>query len=183
LQGGAANAPGSFVYVDGSTPNSGSSDADFSAQSQYAYTGSGNMYGPVTTLTQDLTSAVQLGEYYQITFYLANEFCSISDPGCGLYFNYFDAYFGGVQLSQQYNVTESATDIGTGNLDYTKYQFVVGGRTTDVLQFDFTNDDGGFHLDDASVTAIGPTPEPASFLLVAPALAGLLYFKRRRRAA
>jgi hypothetical protein len=169
---------GNYVGVDNSNPNSGNYEAYFGAPSQYGQTNSGNQYGPVTTLSQTLP--VLPGDYYEISFYLDNNGCSVSDnPGCGNYYNYFDAYFNGVLLTQQYNLPYSGA--------YDQYVFVVGttGGTNPynpgVLSFDFTNDDDLFYFDDVTVDCIGSTPEPASVLLVAPVLGGLWLVRRRKR--
>ncbi|HZS53405.1 MAG TPA: hypothetical protein VFA65_03305 [Bryobacteraceae bacterium] len=174
---------GNFIYVDNSSPHSGNDDGNFGAPSTFGQTGSGNMFGPLTTLSEGLT--VLPNEYYQVTFYLANDACSITDSGCGAYYNDFDAYFNRTLLSQQHNIGQSNFDL-QGNLLYTQYSFLVGtgvaANNNGVLQFDFSNDDGNFHLDDVSVVAVRPTPEPATLLLAAPGL-GALYFLRRRRSA
>lgn len=176
LQGGIG---GFYVGVDGVNPNSGNYEGYFGAQSQFGQTGSGNKSGPVTTLSQDLTSTLNY-HLYQISFYLDNNGCSVSDPGCPGYYNHFDVSFAGDTGLNQNNVANS------GGV-YDHYVFVAPSvNYTPLLQFDFTNDSDVFYLDDVTVTDLGPggpTPEPASLLLVAPALAGLLFVLRRRRAA
>lgn len=169
---------GNYVGVDNGNPNSGNYEAYFGAPSEYGQTNSGNKYGPVTTLSQ--TVAALPGQYYEVSFYLDNNGCSVSDnPGCGDYYNYFDAYFDGALLTKQYNVPYAGA--------YDEYVFVVGTTAginpynSNLLQFDFTNDDDLFYLDDVTVTSLGPTPEPASFLLVAMALSGLGIIGRRRK--
>lgn len=177
LEGGIG---GNYVGVDANNPNSGTYEAYFGAQSAYYQTGdpTANPYGPPTTLSQ--TVAALPGQYYEVSFYLDNNGCSVSDAGCGDYHNYFDAYFDGVLLTQQYDMPYS------GNYD--EYVFIVatsGGISpynSDLLQFDFTNDDDYFYFDDVSVNSLGSTPEPASLLLVAPALGGLWFARRKRKA-
>jgi hypothetical protein len=168
---------GNYVGVDNGNPNSGNYESYFGAPSEYGQMNSGDKYGPVTTLSQTLP--VLPAEYYEISFYLDNNGCSVSDnPGCGDYYNYFDAYFNSALLTKQYNIPYSGS--------YDEYVFVVGTsggfnpNNPGTLQFDFTNDDDLFYLDDVTVTALGPTPEPASFLLVAPILGGLWFARRRK---
>jgi uncharacterized protein (TIGR03382 family) len=171
---------GNYVGVDNGNPNSGNYESYFGALSQYAQNGdgTGNKYGPVTTLSQTL--AALPGQYYEVSFYLDNNGCSVSDnPGCGAYYNYFDAYFDGALLTKQFNLPYSGS--------YDEYVFVLattagaGAYNPDGLQFDFTNDDDLFYFDDVTVTSLGATPEPASFLLVAPVLGGLWLARRRRK--
>ena len=106
------------------------------------------MYGPVTTLSQTLAGAA--GQVYQVTrsHPWDSDGCSVSDPGCGNYHNYFDASFNGQTVLQEHDATE--TDA------YVEYQFLVTtsfnpALNNYLLQFDSTNDDDVFFLDDVSV--------------------------------
>ena len=175
LQGGIG---GNYVGVDNSNPNSGADEAYFGAQSANAQNGSGSLYGPPTTLSQTLVTLPN--EYYEVTFFLDSNGCSISDPGCGDYHNYFDASFSGQMLSQMYDMSQQGA--------YTEYTFITYTGTgpifnSGLLQFDFTNDDDYFYFDDVTVKPLGVVPEPATYALIAPAMAGLLYLSRRRRQA
>ena len=176
LQGGIG---GNYVGVDQSNPNSGNSEAYFGAQSAafQANDPTQNLYGPPTTLSQTLST--QTNEYYEISFFLDNNGCSVSDVGCPGYHNYFDAYFNGQLLTQLYDQPYSGS--------YVEFVFVgstgTGAYNNGLLQFDFTNDSDYFYFDDVAVTPLGPTPEPATYALIVPALAGMLYLSRRRRKA
>lgn len=175
LQGGVG---GNYIYIDNSTPNTGNYDAAMGAQSQYGQTASGDKYGPVTTLSQNL-AGLQKGFYYEVAFFLDNNGCSVSDPGCPGYYNHFDASLDGRLL---YSVNNLPNSGGA----YDEYVFVTdtpNDQPLSGLTFDFTNDNDVFYFDDVVVTSLGATPEPASFLLVTPALGGLLLFARRRRRA
>lgn len=175
LQGGIG---GNYVGVDNGNPNSGTYEAYFGAQSAYYQSNdqTGAVYGPPTTLSQ--TVAAQGGQYYEVSFYLDNNGCSVSDGDCPGYHNYFDASFDGVPLTTQFDQTYSGS--------YDEYVFVVpttaGGYNSNLLKFDFTNDDDYFYFDDVSVNSLGATPEPASLLLVAPVLGGLWMARKRRKA-
>jgi hypothetical protein len=173
---------GNYIGVDSSNPNSGAYEAYFGAPSQNFQTGSGILYGPPTVLSQTVPALP--GEYYQVQFYLDQAACSpgAGDNSCGPgYNNSFSAFFNGERLLTEYDAPSTN--------GYQLYDFVVGTTAgvvpinSDLLEFDFTNDAGYWYIDDISVTAIGPTPEPATFLLVAPFLGGLYWVRRRRKSA
>jgi hypothetical protein len=168
---------GNYIGVDNSNPNSGNFEAYFGAPSTFGQTGSGDKYGPATTLSQTL--AVLPNQYYEVSFYLDSDGCSVTD-GCPGEHNYFDAYFNGVLLAQQFDQPFTGS--------YEEYVYVeptANSGNTGVLQFDFTNDDDYFFLDDVSVSSLGPvpqTPEPTTMLLFAGALGQICWMRRKRKA-
>ncbi len=149
-----------FNGVDNVMPNSGSYAAYFGAT------------GAPITLTQTVSSALA-NEQYQLTFYLAQDSGSTADVHA------FDVLFDGTQLYSNNNVPFS-----DGYLKYTFSVTTAAANNSNLLRFDLQNDDDFFSLDDVSLVDQGPAvPEPASFLLVVPALAGLFMLARRRRTA
>jgi hypothetical protein len=169
LEGGTP--PNTYFGVDSTNPNSGTYAAYIGVQG-----GGGSAIGtlgPFLNLSQTLK--LLPSEYYQVSFYVEQ---NAPTPAPG-YLNYFDARFNGVYLVNQENVPNSGGA-------YQLYTFrvstplSVSAADSSLLAFDFQNDSDYFFLDDVSVTALGPTPEPASLLLVTPML-GLLYVVRRRR--
>lgn len=176
LEGGVG---GNYVYVGGpddGNQNSGSYYAALGAGSAYSQTGTGDMYGPVTTLSQTL--APLSGQTYQVAFYVDNVGCAVDD-GCPGYYDYFDASFNGDLLTQQYNAVDSGS--------YIEYVYDVTTSSdpagnSGVLQFDTTNDNGYFFLDDVTVTAVGAaaTPEPTSLALFGSGLLGVVGIARRK---
>ena len=170
LEGGTS---GNYFGVTGGLQNSGTYAAYFGVQG-----GGGSdigSLGPFLALSQSFP--LLRNEYYSFTFYL--EDLTAPNPG---YTQYFDASINGFQVVALDNSSIDSNLIGS----YRKFSFVTstGGQfgAAPDISFDFQNDDSYWLLDDVSVTALGPTPEPASFLLVAPALAGLFWFVRRRAA-
>ncbi len=164
---------GATAFIDSTAPNTGTYDAWFGTPSEYAQTGSGDQYGPPTSLTQSLT--LLKDHFYKLVFYLANDGCSVADPGCPGYYNYFDVLFNNVTVFAEDNVP-------TTNGAYQKYTFEVATAksTAASLQFDFSNDSSFFYLDDVVLSNDGATPEPATFLLMLAPL-GLLGWKAARR--
>ncbi len=176
----APGAGNSTVYIDLSDPNSGSNDAFLATPSNFGASGSGDQYGPPTTLSQTLVLAP--GFYYSISFELANNGCSVTD-GCAGSYNYFDVNFNGVQLFSADNL--ATTDNGnTGVTTYVPYSYTEAVSVSSVpLSFDFTNDNGAFQLDDVVVTQAGTiTPEPGTPGLIGLSLAGLGAIRLRRAA-
>jgi hypothetical protein len=160
IGGNAAGGTPNSYGVDNTMPNSGQDEAYFGA------------VGSPISLSQ--TVAALAGEKYQVSFYLDQN----SQDNTGGYVHSFDVSFDGALLDSNSNVSYSG--------GYSKYTFTATtapSNNSDVLKFDFQNDDDFFFLDDVSVTALGAAaPEPASFLLVVPALAGMFLIARRRRA-
>jgi fermentation-respiration switch protein FrsA (DUF1100 family) len=167
----APGAGNSTVYIDLSDPNSGSNDAFLATPSNYGASGSGDQYGPPTTLSQTLTLAP--GFYYSISFELANNGCSVTD-GCPGSYNHFAVNFNGVQLFSADNLATTYNG-NTGVTTYVPYSYTEAVSAISVpLSFDFTNDNGAFQLDDIVVTQAGAiAPEPGTLSLIGLSLAGL----------
>lgn len=174
---------GNYIGVDSSNPNSGNYEGYFGASSQNFQTGAGDHYGPSTVLSQ--TVAALPGEYYQVQFFVDQAACTpgTGDNDCGPgYNNSFSAFFDGALLLSKH-------DAANTNGSYQVYDFTVGTTAgvvpinSNLLEFDFTNDAGYWYIDDVSVRALGPTPEPATLLLVAPLLGGLYWARRRKNSS
>lgn len=169
LQGGPP--PNNYYGVDNAFPNSRAYEGYFGVQGGGG-TAIGSL-GPFLALSQTLN--LKPAENYSLGFYLDQ---NGPNPTLG-YLNLFDARFNGVILTSQLDAPNS------GGV-YKSYSFVVstsGDPTTaanTLLQFDFQNDSDYFYFDDVHVTPIGPTPEPASILLVSPILGALYLFRKRR---
>ncbi len=173
LEGGVPNAPtNNYIYIDNANPHTGNADGYFGAQTTYGQTRTDNTTGPLTTLSQTLP--LLNNEYYSVSFYIYNSGCA--NTCTAPYYEYFDAYFDGIFLTAQVNQST-----GSG---YKLFTFLPGtglpSQNNGILKFDFVNDDAAFQLDDVVVTAVGPTPEPATLLLALPVLA-LLYWVRRKK--
>jgi hypothetical protein len=157
--GGNMQNPGINWGVDGVFPNSGNYGAFLGAA------------GAPITLSQ--TVAALANGSYQVTFYARQE----SQDASGANVHAFSVSFDGKVLDSESNV--AATD------SYVKYSFLTSTGATgnsNVLQFNFQNDDSFFDFDDVSVTAVSSAaPEPASFLLVIPGLGALFVLGRRRK--
>lgn len=128
-----------------------------------------DIVGRATTLAQ--TFATTSGSSYTVSFYLAQQAISSSDPAA----NSFVASFGGGTLASLTNV---------GNSSYSLYSYNVAatsGSTTFSLAFGDTS--GFFLLDDVSVvkSAVTAVPEPSVPLMMGAGLLGLAAFARRRR--
>jgi MYXO-CTERM domain-containing protein len=124
-----------------------------------ALVGSGFPIGESTqTLSQPLNAPA--GEY-QFSFWLNNT-SSNTD-------NSFTASFGGQQVL---DITDAF-----GHAGYIFYEFIVSTGQNPTINYDGTQTEGQFFVDDVSVT---PTPEPPSLALLAAGLLGLGAVYRRR---
>jgi PEP-CTERM motif len=135
---------------DGMSPNSGLNQAYFA-----------DLVSNATTLSQTL--ATQIGDTYQISWFLAQD----TDPASP-YSNAFSASFGGNPLT-------SLTSLPVQG--YTRYSYTMAATSASTtLSFTLGNDLGEFLLDDISVA----TPEPATWLcaLIGAALCGLAVRRR-----
>lgn len=125
-----------------------------------AYLGS---VASTVALTQTLGTSA--GGSYLIEFELLND----TSPSTG-YLNSFALQFGGVTL-----FSESAVNAG----GYTLYSFLgTAASSSTSLSFVSRNDGGDFDLD--SVSVVGVTPEPSSWVLLATGAVGLGGMVRRR---
>jgi hypothetical protein len=153
---GTDSAPslnGIFYGVDGLDANTGNYGAFFGPA------------GGIMTVSQTLQTTP--GQAYTISFALQQD--TSPTPG----------YLNSLSVQLGSNTAYSVTNIPAES--YTLYTvYAVASSSTSPFRFNLRNDGGYFSLDDVSVAA--GTPEPASLLLVAPALAGI-YFLRRRRGA
>ena len=157
LSGAATSSafPSAFYGVDA---------ADAATGSYGAYLGS-----EFSTLTLSQTFPVQQANYYTVSFSLAQNSAVL--PGFN---NSFLVSFNGVPLFSETNAPVSA---------FTNYSFTTStaaiGTGSALLQLTSQNDPGYFSLDDVSVSTGTATPEPATLLLIAPALA-IMAWKRRK---
>ena len=155
----------------GTVTSSPSASLFYGVDTQDAATGTygaylGSELSPLT-LSQSLT--VQPAHYYTVSFSLAQD----SAPLTG-FTNSFAASFGG-----QTFFTETNAPV----LPFTNYSFTVStsptASTSALLQLTSQNDLGYFSLDNVSVSTGAATPEPATYLLVAPAVGVLVLLRRR----
>ncbi len=131
------------------------------------YVGSYEVYlGSVaSTVALTQTLATTAGGSYLIEFALMND----TSPSTG-YTNSFSLQFGGATL-----FTESAVNAG----GYTLYSYMgTAGSGSSNLSFVSRNDGGSFDLD--SVSVVGVTPEPSSWILLATGGAAMGGALRRR---
>jgi hypothetical protein len=121
----------------------------------------GSVEGP-SYLEQDIATVA--GGTYQLGFWLAND--------------------GGTPSSfaVSWNGTTLYSENNAGGYDYTEFTFsnlAATGASTPLL-FEVFQQPNWYHLDDVQVTS-GATPEPASFLLISPALLGFAVLRRKFR--
>lgn len=172
--GPGAGFGNNYYGVDNTNPHTGTYEGYFGVQSgpsSVPPTAANAIY-PIT-LSQTLS--LLPAEYYSVSFYLDQDGPTpgpnCPDPDCT---NYFDVDFNGLQL---YAVKDQANTNGYIQLQFTTSTGLSGN--SGLLQFDFQNNDDFWFFDDVAVTPLGPTPEPASWLLVGPTLIGLLLLVRR----
>jgi hypothetical protein len=129
----------------------------------------GAYFGPVGgIMTMSQTLHTTPGQEYTISFALQQD----TDPTPG-YLNSITVQLGSDTAFSATNIPSEPYVLYTAN--------AVASSSSSLFRFNLRNDAGYFYMDDISVVAAA-VPEPASFLFVVPALAGL-YFLRRRRAA
>ena len=147
------NYQGLFYGVDSADANSGSYGAYL-----------GTRFGSTLTLNQAI--ATKPDTYYQVSFSLAQT------QAPQTFTNSLDVTFGGVSIFHELNAPVSG---------YTNFSFQAPtGTTSTLLQFTARNELGAFSLDNVTVATGSATPEPASFLLIAPALLGGWLMRRRQ---
>ncbi len=150
----SGNTTDPFYGVDGLVPNSGNFGAFFGVE------------GSPVTISQDFTAA--LGQTVVISFFL--------DPGAGGFpgeVDTFEAILNGTSLLS----IDAVNDPNPPLPGYTEYSFTLNAsQTNNTIAFSFQNDDDYWNFDDASVAV----PEPSSLLMLATALPGLLFFRRRK---
>ena len=142
----------------------------YGVDSQDAASGSFGAYlgSELNPLTISQTLTVKPGHYYFISFSLAQD----SVPLAG-FTNLFSASFGGQTFFSETDAPVSS---------FTPYSFTLSTSSTAnsaLLQFTSQNDLGYFSLDNVSVSTGSVTPEPATLLLLAPALGVLALFRRK----
>jgi len=149
-----------FYGVDSTDPHSGTYAAYLGALGGGG-TAIGSL-GPFLELSQTLN--LLPAEYYRVSFY----FDQTAPPTQG-YLNYIDLRFGGVLEGFAVNVPV---------IRYTPVSFVLStsgdgaAAAQTILQFNIQNDAGFFDLDDVSVVALGPVPEPGTIGLMLAAICG-----------
>ena len=125
--------------------------------SWYFWAGAYN--GTVGTLSQTITDVA--GQKYNLSFELAN---SNNDLPAN---NYAAVLWNGAVLGHETNAP---------TYGYTMISFVVTGTGSDTVAFQFNNEPGALALDAVNVSAV---PIPASLLLFAPGLLGLVGMRKR----
>jgi hypothetical protein len=155
--------------ISGTHSSPGDEGIYYGVDAADAHTGLyGAYFGPVggvLNLTQTLNTIP--GTLYNVSFWFAQ--APATTPP---YVNSLAVSFGRTMLFNQTPVPAEA---------YTGYSFTsLASSASTILTFAFRNDVGFFSLDDVSVAA-NAVPEPASWLLVASVLSGLLMMRRMRR--
>ena len=159
--------------VTGTATNSAFASQFYGVGTQDAASGTygaylGSEFNPLT-LSQSLT--LQPARYYDVSFSLAQ----LSAPAAG-FTNFFQLSLAGQTVFSETNAPVSP---------YTNYSFTVSTSpvvaNSSLLEVVSQNDLGYFSLDNVSVSTGAATPEPATLLLIAPAL-GILALRRRKSA-
>ncbi len=158
--------------VTGTATNSAFASQFYGVDTQDAASGTYGAYlgSEFSQLTISQSLTLQPAHFYNVSFSLAQ----LSAPATG-FTNFF-----GVSLDGQTVFTETNAPVSP----YTNYSFTATSPTTatsGLLQIVSQNDLGYFSLDNVSVSTGAATPEPATLLMIAPAL-GVLALRRLRAA-
>jgi len=68
-----------------------------------------------------------------------------------------------------------------GYLPPTNHTFNVVGTGSDTIAFSFRNDPSYYNLDNISVSAVAPVPEPATWAMMLVGLGAIGFMARRRQ--
>ncbi len=173
VNGGFETGDFSGWSVTGDVTSSAFASQFYGVDTQDAASGTYGAYlgSELSPLTLSQSVTLQPAHYYDVSFSLAQ----LSAPSAG-FTNSFQLSLAGQTVFSEANAPVSP---------YTDYSFTVSTSPTEagsgLLQIVSQNDLGYFSLDNVSVSTGAATPEPASLLLIAPALA-ILVLRRRKSA-